>query len=111
MNNYTELANYYKWSYKIDANEKEKVSCKIEGSGIKDGEHKGEVYKYSKFSYLGKEFYFYRCTFEGLENFKNGTIFVWAEKGPNKGMVYKVDIHDNKVSFELEPNSNSTLNP
>ena len=111
VNNYDELANYYQWSYKIDANENEKLPCKIEGNGIKDGEHKGEVSKYSKFSYLGKEFYFYRCTFDGLENLKDDTIFVWAEKGPNKGAVYKVDIHDNKVSFELHSNPNSTLNP
>lgn len=111
VNKYDELANFYLWSYKIDANDKEKMPCKIEGSEEKDGEHKGEVSKYSKFSYLGKEFYFYRCTFEGLENLKDGTIFVWAEKGPNKGAVYKVDIHDNKVSFELHSNPNSTLNP
>ncbi len=111
VNKYDELANFYLWSYKIDANDKEKMPCKIEGSEEKDGEHKGEVSKYSKFSYLGKEFYFYRCTFEGLENLKDGTIFVWAEKGPNKGAVYKVDIHDNKVSFELHSNPNLTLNP
>lgn len=111
VNNYTELANYYKWSYKIGANEEEKMPCKIEGNGIKDGEHKGEVSKYSKFSYLGKDFYFYRCTFRGLETLTDGTIYVWAEKGPNKGTVYKVDIHGDKVSFELEPNPNSTLNP
>ncbi len=111
VNNYDELANYYRWSYIIDASEKDKKPCKIEGSKEKDGEHKGEVSKYSKFSYLGKEFYFYRCTFEGLESLKDGTIFVWAEKGPNKGTVYKVDIHDNKVSFQLMPNTNPTLNP
>lgn len=110
-NKYDELANFYRWSYKIDANDKEKMPCKIEGSEEKDGEHKGEVSKYSKFSYLGKEFYFYRCTFEVLENLKDDTIFVWAEKGPNKGTVYKVDILDNKVSFQLMPNTNPTLNP
>ena len=111
VNKYDELANFYRWSYKIDADDKEKMPCKIEGSEEKDGEHKGEVSKYSKFSYLGKEFYFYRCTIEGLENLKDDTIFVWAEKGPNKGTVYKVDIHDNKVSFQLMPNTNPTLNP
>lgn len=111
VNKYDELANFYRWSYRIDANDKEKMPCKIEGSEEKDGEHKGEVSKYSKFSYLGKEYYFYRCTFEGLENLKNDTIFVWAEKGPNKGTVYKVDIYDNKVSFQLMPNTNPTLNP
>ena len=65
-------------------------SCKVAGSATDN--------KYSEFNYLGKKYYYYRCTVKGLE-VDNSMIYV---KVNTTGVIYKITVTNGEAKFERQ---------
>ena len=83
---YNKIKNRFKWSqYSSGPFDGE---CKFEGKNAT---------KYSVVHYQGKEYYFYRCTSDALEEVENGTLYV---NDTEKNLYYKITLNDGNATFE-----------
>ena len=83
---YNKIKNRFKWSqYSSGPFDGE---CKFEGKNAT---------KYSVVHYQGKEYYFYRCTADALEEVENGTLYV---NDTEKNLYYKITLNGGNATFE-----------
>ena len=83
---YNKIKNRFKWSqYSSGPFDGE---CKFEGKNAT---------KYSVVHYQGKEYYFYRCTSDALEEVENGTLYV---NDTEKNLYYKITLNGGNATFE-----------
>ena len=83
---YNNIKNRFKWSYNYSG--PFKGECRFEGKNAT---------KYSVVPYQGKNYYFYRCTSDELEEVENGTFYV---KDTEKNLYYKIDLNAGNATFE-----------